>query len=76
MATHKLHTYWEVLFDDDTTEIIEFRSCYYFHEQKSKYLISWLEQLIQEKNIKAKPLEITEKTKIVECDQYNIVIGM
>lgn len=76
MAKHRLHKYWEVLFDDGTREIIEFRSCYYFYEQKDKYLISWLEQLILEKNIEAKPIEMIEKSRIVECEEYKIVIGI
>lgn len=78
MATHKLETYWEVLFDDGTIKNLEFPEggVYYFWEQENKYLVLWLEDLIEKSNITAKPLTITEKYRVVECEPYEIVIGV
>ena len=78
MATHMLVTYWEVLFDDGTIKNIEFPEggVYYFWEQEKKYLVSWLEDLIEKSNITAKPLTVTEKYRVVECEPYQIVIGV
>ena len=78
MATHMLETYWEVLFDDGTIKNIEFPKggVYYFWEQERKYLVLWLEDLIEKSNITAKPLTITEKYRVVECEPYSIVIGL
>lgn len=78
MATHRLETYWEVLFDNGDIKIINFPEggVYYFYEQKKKYLVSWLEWLMKKDNITAKPLTITEKYRVVECEPYKIVIGL
>ena len=78
MATHRLETYWEVLFDDGSIKIINFPEggVYYFYEQKKSYLVSWLEYAMKESNITAKPLTITEKYRVVECEPYKIVIGL
>ena len=78
MATHRLETYWEVLFDNGDVKEINFskEGVYYFYEQKNKYLVSWLEYAMKESNITAKPLTITEKYRVVECEPYKIVIGL
>lgn len=78
MATHRLEAYWEVLFDNGDIKIINFPEggVYYFHEQKKKYLVSWLEGLMKKDNITAKPLTITEKYRVVECEPYAVVIGV
>ena len=78
MATHMLETYWEVLFDDGTIKNIEFPKggVYYFYEQEKNYLVSWLEDLIEKSNITAKPLTITMKYRVIECEPYEIVIGV
>ena len=78
MATHILETYWEVLFDDGTIKNIEFPEggVYCFCGQEKKYLVSWLEDLIEKSNITAKPLTVTEKYRVVECEPYQIVIGV
>lgn len=79
MATHKLNYYFEVEFDDGTKREIpwpEHDGVYYFEQQKSKYLVLWLERLIREENITAKPLFIREYDKVVECEEYKIMIGV
>lgn len=78
MATHKLQYYFEVEFDDGTKREIRWPDggVYYFHQQKEKYLILWLERLMKEENITAKPLFIREYNKVVECEEYKIMIGM
>lgn len=78
MATHRLETYWEVLFDNGDVKEINFPKggVYYFYEQKNKYLVSWLEEMILKENITAKPLTITKKYRVVECEPYDIVIGV
>lgn len=78
MATHKLQYYFEVEFDDNTKmEIpISDERVSYFFQQKSKYLIRWLENFIEENHITAKPLFIVEKFKVSECEPYDNIIGI
>ena len=76
MATHKIRYTWICTFDDGTEKEIPFHESYYFWEQKGKYLISWLEEMIEEENIVAKPLFITEKMVVEECEPYKIIIGL
>ena len=77
MANHKIIKTWEVLFEDGSKRELETpERTYYFNEQKSKYLIVWLENLINKDNIKSNPIEIREINKIIECNDYNIVIGV
>ena len=77
MANHKIIKKWEVLFEDGSKRELEIpERVYYFNEQKYQYLVVWLENLIQKYNIKSNPVEIREINKIVECENYNIVIGV
>ena len=76
MTNHKLNLAWEVVFDDGTTREIEFQTCYHFHEQKYKYLIRWMEEMIDKENITSKPVEIREKMKVEECEPYQSFIGL
>jgi len=76
MATHKLELAWDVIFEDGSVEELQFQNCYYFADQKYKYLICWLEELIKEKDITSRPIEIREKYKVIECEHYKIVIGL
>jgi len=78
MAKYKLHYYFEVEFDDGTKRQLPWydEKVYYFHQQKTQYLISWLERLIEEENITAKPLFIREFSKVIECEEYKNYIGM
>ena len=76
MATHKTHYIWICTFDDGTEKEIPWHNCYCFWEQKEKYLILWLEKMIKKENIVAKPLFITEKMVVEECEPYKIIIGL
>lgn len=77
MVNYKIIKTWEVIFDDGTKRELEVpERVYYFNEQKYKYLVLWLENLIEKYTIKSKPIEIKERDKIVECDPYNITIGL
>lgn len=78
MATHKLEYYFEVEFDDGTKREIPWPTSgvYYFHQQKATYLTRWLEDLIEEEHITAKPLFITEKMQVIECEEYPTIIGL
>lgn len=78
MATHKLEYYFEIEFDDGTKRELPWydSKVYYFKQQKDTYLINWLETLIREEQITAKPLFITEKSKVVECEEYRTIIGL
>lgn len=77
MVNYKIVKTWEVIFDDGTKRELEVpERVYYFNEQKYKYLVLWLENLIEKYTIKSKPIEIKERDKIVECDPYNITIGL
>lgn len=78
MATHKLELYFEVEFDDGTKREIPWPDggVYYFRQQQSSYLVSWLESLIEKEHITAKPLFIRESYKVVESEPWRIVIGL
>lgn len=78
MVTHKLELYYEVEFDDGTKREIPWpeHGVYYFHEQKSLYLVSWLESLIEKEHITAKPLFIRESYRVIECEPWQIIIGV
>ena len=78
MATHKVEYYFKIEFDDGTKrELPRYDSrVYYFNQQKDTYLINWLEILIREEQITAKPLFITEKARVVECEEYQTIIGL
>lgn len=49
---------------------------YYFWEQQYKYLLLSLEQKIEELDITAKPVRFEQVDKIVECEPYEIQIGL
>lgn len=72
MATHRLETYWEVLFDNGQVGIINFPKddVYLFYGQEERYLVPCLEQIMEENNITAKPLTITKKYRVIECEPY------
>lgn len=76
MAQHKIESAWEVEFEDGRKEILHFQPCYYFHSQKDKYLVIWLEELMKEKGITSKPLFIRDIEIVKECEEYPMVIGV
>lgn len=49
---------------------------YYFWEQQYKYLLLSLEQKIEELNITARPVRFEQVDRIVECEPYEIQIGL
>ena len=63
--SHRLDTVWEVVFDDGTTRELKYRLCNCFDQYKKRYLVRWLEDLIEKENITSKPVEIREKMKVV-----------
>lgn len=77
MAKHQLELAYRVVFDDGTKKNIPIpEEAYYFHEQKGKYLIKWMEGMMLEEDIKAKPLYIEEYYLVHECEEYQIIIGV
>ena len=77
MAKHNLKYFFEVEFEDGTKKEIPLPDrLYYFNQQRSSYLISSLETLIEKEKITSKPLFITEKYKVIECEEYQIIIGL
>ena len=79
MATHELELAWDVIFEDGTIRELEIDSTeeiYYFREQKYQYLVVWIEEMIKKYEITSKPVEIKEKMKVLECDPYQISIGL
>ena len=49
---------------------------YYFWEQQYKYLLLSLQQKIEELGITARPIRFEQVDKIVECESYEISIGL
>ena len=77
MAKHKLKMMWEVVFENGETRELEPPDIVYgFEGQKTQYLTLWLEDLIKKYSIESKPIEIREKRKVIECETYQIVLGM
>ena len=76
MANHKLELAWDVLFEDGTIRELKIGQYWRYHGQEQKYIIQWLERMIIEEGITSKPIEIKEKYKVIECEPYQIVIGL
>lgn len=79
MPTHKLENELILHFDDGSKQVLPFpkEHVYYYREQKHSYWIGWIEAFMREHpEIKAKPIYVEEATKIVECEPYNIYIGL
>ena len=77
MAKHKLEMIWEVVFENGEIRELEHSDRVYgFDGQKTQYLTLWLENLIKKYSIESKPIEIREKRKVIECEPYQIVLGM
>lgn len=69
-----------VKFDDGTVRDLknlrETETCY-FGEQKSTYLLIWLNDLIEREGITAKPVEIFESLEVFESDEnIPLIIGL
>lgn len=79
MATHKITVSYEILFEDGSIRKLEIPSgtrAYHFQDQKYKYLILWLEAMMERENITVKPIQLREVYNIVETEPYEITIGL
>jgi hypothetical protein len=68
-----------VVFDDGTEQELEIpEKTYYYQQQKRTYWVRWIENLMLEKNIKAKPIEVKEINVVEECeyDMNMNIIGL
>ena len=78
MATHTIETKLVIHFDDGSTQIMPTPArVYYYREQKYNYWVLWLEDFMDtHPEITAKPVSIEEVQTVVECESYQIHIGV
>ena len=69
--------FYAVFDDGSRIKLLDnFSDMYYFWEQQYKYLLLSLQQKIEELCITAKPVRFEQVDKIVECEPYEIQIGL
>lgn len=77
MSKYKVRTKLLVTFDDGAQHYMTFpERVYYYQEQKRTYWVNWVENLIQEKGIIAKPIKIEEINAFEEVEEYTTIIGV
>ena len=77
-VTYKVVIEFYAVFDDGSRiKLLDnVGNMYYFWEQQYKYLLLFLQQKIEELGITAKPVRFEQVDKIVECEPYEVQIGL
>lgn len=79
-AKHKIINRVKITFDDGETCYIPqewIDNAYYYQSQKQKYWMRWLKTMLENNpEVTAKPIAIEEINAIVECEPYNIMVGI